>query len=658
MYMKNKIQRLVTVIFLMAISFVGSSQVAFPLKWSSNSRYMVDQNNVPFPILGRTAWFIISQPVSDYKTFISNSVSHGYNSFEMHVLDHDSRGYSPPFNGNGDLPFLKQLNGSNWDGSLSYSNINHEAPDLNTPNEAYWQFVDSFLSYCDSIGIVVFFFPAYLGYAGGSQGWMQELLANDTAKTRAYGAWIANRYRNQKNLVWMLLGDMGSFTNSEINAEAALIAGLKSVPGQQSTQYSAEANSGQNSADQPDFGDEMTFNGTYSFSGDVAALGRSAYSHNPVLPAFLLEEPYDEEGPDGNSVNSSATQPVRRFQWWGFLSDIGGYISGNGYVWPFVAPDWQNHLNTQGAYDMERLNVFIKSISWWDLVPSGLNGMPNLITAGGSTPSSSHYVAAAATPDGSLLVAYLPPAHNANITVQMTVMSDTAQARWFDPTSGVYTMISGSPFPNTGTHQFTTPGTNSSGKKDWVLVLNASSGAGCTAPAPVATTMITATSAKAKWSITGTPTGFDVRYKLTSSSTWKHKSITIATKTSVKLTNLQPSSDYEWQISATCGVESSDYSFSKFFTTLPMKAGESATIENNILIFPNPFNESASITFNDELAGNAEFILSDVFGREVMAIENVSNHKVISRGNLSSGIYFYRVTSGSKVISYGKLVIE
>jgi len=34
-------------------------------------------------------------------------------------------------------------------------------------------------------------------------------------------------------------------------------------------------------------------------------------------------------------------------QWWGWLSTIGGYIAGNGYVWPFI-PGWQNHLDTQG----------------------------------------------------------------------------------------------------------------------------------------------------------------------------------------------------------------------------------------------------------------------------------------------------------------------
>ena len=156
----------------------------------------------------------------------------------------------------------------------------------------------------------------------------------------------------------------------------------------------------------------MTLNGAYDWGGDVNNHGRRAYAYSPVKPAFLLEEPYDEEGPDGNNVNASATQPVRRFQWWGWLSTIGGYISGNGYVWPFNAPAWRAHLDTQGSRDMARLNAFIQSIAWYELVPSGLGGMKTLITAGGSSVSLSDYVAAAATPDGTLLVAYIPPAHN------------------------------------------------------------------------------------------------------------------------------------------------------------------------------------------------------------------------------------------------------
>ena len=65
-------------------------------------------------------------------------------------------------------------------------------------------------SYCESKGILVFLFPAYVGFQGGEQGWMQEMVANGTAKMQSYGAWIATRYQNQKNLVWMMGGDMGT----------------------------------------------------------------------------------------------------------------------------------------------------------------------------------------------------------------------------------------------------------------------------------------------------------------------------------------------------------------------------------------------------------------------------------------------------------------
>ena len=415
----------------------GTTIAAFPVHYSVNERYLVDQNGVPFPIMGRTAWFITSVSVTDYHTFIDDTAARGYNAIELHVVNHDPRGNNPPFNGNGDRPFLNRLDGATWDGSLAYGNINNEAPDFSTPNEAYWSFVDGFLSYCETKGILVFLFPAYAGFAGGNQGWMQEMVANGSAKMQSYGAWIATRYQNQKNLVWMMGGDMGSFNTEQNMVESALLTGLQSVTGQQSIYFSAEWSSGMIATDQAAFGGAMTLNGAYSFTGDVNNLGRRAYAYTPVEPAFLLEEPYDEEGPDGNGVNPNATQPVRRFQWWGWLSTTGGYISGNGYVWPFRAPAWHDHLDTQGSRDMTRLNAFMGSIAWYKLVPSGLNGMRTLITAGGSSVSSSDYVAAAATFDGTLLVAYIPPAHSGSITVDMTAMSGPARARWFDPTSGV-----------------------------------------------------------------------------------------------------------------------------------------------------------------------------------------------------------------------------
>ena len=447
----------------------SSVHQVFPVVASNNHRYLQDQNGVPFPMMGRTAWFITSLSETDYKTFIDDTAGKGYNAIEFHVINHWPRGNNPPFGGNGALPFTMRLDGSVWLGSLSYANIAIEAPDLSLTNETYWEHVDAILTYAESKGILCFIFPAYTGFEGTNQGWMQEMVANGSSKVQAYGAWIATRFKNRKNLVWMAGGDMMAFDAAETAVENALITGLKSVANQQSTFFSAQWTRGSIATDQPDFGPEMTLNGTYANSLDINNQGRRAYVRSPVIPAFLLEEPYDEEGSDGNSFNLDASQPVRRFQWWGWLSNIGGYISGNGYIWPFT-PGWQAHLNTQGTEDMARLNTFIRSIAWFNLVPSDLGGMGTLVTAGGAPPGQSDYVAAAATPDGALLVAYIPPAHLGPITIDMTAMSGPTRARWFNPTTAAYSDV-GIGLPPLGTMVFVPPADNGTGFSDWVLLL-------------------------------------------------------------------------------------------------------------------------------------------------------------------------------------------
>ncbi|MEZ4334111.1 MAG: DUF4038 domain-containing protein [Myxococcota bacterium] len=448
----------------------SGSGAVFPIAISSDRRYLVDQQGDPFPILGRTAWFVTSLPEADYRTFIDDSVAKGFNAIEFHVINHWPRGESPPLNGRGELPFLKKLDGNAWTGTLhpNFGDIDQDAPDLTTPNEPYWAFVDALLAYAESKGVLCFMFPAYVGFPNTDQGWMNEMVANGPTKMRTYGEWIVTRYRDQRNLVWMAGGDMQFYDVDQTAVEAALIAGMKSVPNPQSKHYSAEWSRGSIATDQTDFGSEMTLNGSYANSVDVNNQGRRAYADVPTLPAFLLEEPFDEEGPDGDNFNPDATQPVRRFQWWGVLSNIGGYIAGNGYVWRFT-PGWQSHLDTAGARDMKRLNDFVRGIAWYRLVPSGLAGMPTLVTDGEGSLLGPDYVAAAATRDGSLLVAYVPPDHSGPFTLDMTVLGGPALARWFNPHTAAYTTIG--TLANVGTHVFDPPGDNGSGWDDWVLVL-------------------------------------------------------------------------------------------------------------------------------------------------------------------------------------------
>lgn len=457
----------------MKVVLSRGTSAPFPLAAHSSGRYLVTPQGARFSPLGRASWYVLSLSVTAYKSYLDDTISKGFNAIEFKAPGRDAGANNAPFNGASDLPFSKKLDGTTYTGSFTYSNIANDAPDFSQPNATYWAFVLAFVDYCATKGILCCMFPAYVGYLGIGQGWLDEMVANGTTKMQAYGAYIAGLFKDRANIVWMLGGDAGTgantFTAPQTAAEQALITGLLSVTGQRSRHYCAEWNTESIATDQVDFGGYMTMNGAYSFNGNTATYARNAYSASPAMPAFLLEEPYDETDSGGTNENAAATQPIRRFLWWGLINS-GGYIAGNGYVWRFNS-GYTAHMNTQTASDCRVMNLFWKSLGS-HLVPDGLGSIGTLITANKGTISagSTDYVAAAAAADGSLLVAYCSQS-SGNPTVDMTKMRGTTLMRWMNPTTGVFTAIGS--FANTGTQTPVKPGDNGSGFSDHVLVMTA-----------------------------------------------------------------------------------------------------------------------------------------------------------------------------------------
>ena len=398
---------------------------------------------------------------------MADTAARGFTAIEFFL--HHFRGNSPaPFDGEGNAPFSKRLDGSPWDGSLVYVDAVNEAPDFTHPNAPYWATIDDIIASAASRNLMVLWFPAYAGLSDGLDGWLVEMAANGVAKMQSYGAWVANRYKDAPNIVWMLGGDRGLAGEAEIAVEQALIEGLLSVRGQRSILFSNEWQGESIGTDQPVFGRHINLNGCYSWGGRTASICRKGYAHTPAIPAFLQEGPFDEEGPDGNSANPSAVQPIRRFSWWGWLSAIAGYTFGNGYAWSMM-PGYTEHLDTEQTRHHTILNNFVRSIEWWTLVPDGLGDIGTLVTAGAGAMDTDSYVAAAANPGGTLLVAYLGPGHAGEVTIDMGKMRGSASGRWFDPTSGDYQAVG--TLPNSATSTFAPPGVNAAGDRDWVLIL-------------------------------------------------------------------------------------------------------------------------------------------------------------------------------------------
>jgi len=127
---------------------------------------------------------------------------------------------------------------------------------------------------------------------------------------------------------------------------------------------------------------------------------------------------------------------------------------------------WQQALSSPGSQSMTHLWKLFTSRNWWQLQPDA----SNFVLVGGLGSEQERAVAAVAD-DRQFAVAYLPTART--ITMNLDGLAGPLiSAEWYDPSSGTYQPASGSPFAASGTQTFKSPGRNSGGADDWVLVLN------------------------------------------------------------------------------------------------------------------------------------------------------------------------------------------
>ena len=225
------------------------------------------------------------------------------------------------------------------------------------------------------------------------------------------------------------------------------------------------------SLDDPTWAPLIELNASYTYFPTYAQVLTDYNRPNP-LPTFLVEANYEGEH---LAADLGTPQILRRQEYWSMLSGAAGQLYGNHWTWQFIS-GWQAHLDTPGSQQMAHVRFLFQSRRWYDLIPDQTH---SVVTAGYGTFSNSgalgdnDYLTAARTPDGALVIAYMPTGRT--ITVDMSQLAAPALASWYDPSNGTFTAIAGSPLANTGTLDLTPPGNNADGDGDWVLVLDAGS---------------------------------------------------------------------------------------------------------------------------------------------------------------------------------------
>jgi len=445
---------------LVAFKPAGSTPPSthYPLKVSPDGRYLVDQLNTPFLITGDSPQaLIVNLSEAEADAFFADRQAGGYNLVWINLLCATYTG--------------GRTDGSTYDGIIPFN-----SPDnLDTPNESYFTRVDHMVQLAAQHGLVVLLDPAETG------SFLSVLNDNGVTKARNYGRYLGTRYRNFDNIIWMHGNDFQSWQTPGDDAVVEAVArGIHDTDDRHI--HTVELDypvSG--SLNDSSWASLIELNASYTYYPTYAQV-LADYNRPNAIPTFLVEANYEFEH---NAADLGTPQILRRQAYWALLSGASGQLYGNRYTWPFIS-GWQSNLDTPGSAQMAYVKFLFESRQWYNLIPDQAH---TVVTAGygtyadGGALGDNDYATAARTPDGALVMAYMPTART--LTVDMAALAAPPYASWYDPSNGTFTWISGSPLANSGMRNFTPPGLNSAGDGDWVLVLEGTGVAPDTQPPSV-----------------------------------------------------------------------------------------------------------------------------------------------------------------------------
>jgi Protein of unknown function (DUF4038)/Putative collagen-binding domain of a collagenase len=438
----------------------------FPVAVSG--RHLVDRWGEPFLIAGESAQAIINISLTgpaSMDAYFSNRRAKGFNAVWINMLC-GKYTYCPSEGTtyDGIAPFTGMLSGCSGGPPVCY--------DLTAGNPEYFARIDAILEKAAAYGFLVFLDPISTDGCE-SNGWMQTLRNNGDARALKFGEFLGDRYKNVSNIVWFSGNDFQCYLRApDNNLVANVVKGMRSAGDNHLQTSELNYTSRSSKDDTGPLGALMTLNASYSYYPTYSEV---LHAHNQDhIPVIMVEANYELENnccePGKGPVSM---QVLRKQAYWTMLSGAGGQLYGSHYTTGFE-PGWTDYLDTPGAAQFGYMRSLFASLPWYALTPDQNH---SVMTAGFGAYSRSSSItrnsyattASADAPNGTFVVAYIPTVRA--VTIDMTKLGPNTQAQWYDPTSGVYTEVSGSPFINVGQHSFTPPGNNSSGDSDWVLVL-------------------------------------------------------------------------------------------------------------------------------------------------------------------------------------------
>lgn len=429
---------------------------------SANKRGLQHKDGTPFFYLGDTAWELFHRADREEAAhYLENRRQKGFTVIQAVALSE-----------------LDGLRTANAYGDLPLQNMDPGRPEVtpgNNPDIAeeydYWDHVDFIIDTAAAKGIYIGLLPTW-GDKVLQVSWGVGPVVFTEENARAYGRWLAERYKNRPNIIWILGGDrpVEYEGKSVLSIWRAMAEGVRSLDKRHLITFHPWGGSSSSRWLQQE--SWLDFNMLQSGHGqrDLAngLLVRSDYAQRPVKPCLDGEARYEDHPINWKPENGWFDDyDVRQAAYWNLFSGGFGHTYGNHNVWQLYEPGrqpvssaryyWYESLDPAGAFQMQYVRHLIESRPMLERVPD-----QSLIREA----ADSTAVACRGT---SFAMIYLANGGRCVVSVD-PLAGQRFRAQWFDPRHGTY--AAAGTFARHDMPAFTAPGAAGRGN-DWVLILEA-----------------------------------------------------------------------------------------------------------------------------------------------------------------------------------------
>lgn len=427
---------------------------------STNGRYLM-RGDKPFFWLGDTAWELfhrLNREDADY--YLKRRAEQGFTVIQAVILSNLDGLHKP--NAYGEVPLKND--------------------DPTKPGEEYFRHVDYIIDQADKYGLVIGLLPSWGDKV--LKLWREGPEIFNPENARIYGKWLGNRYKERKNIIWILGGDRNPQTPVHEEIWRKMAEGItESVGGNDKAIITFHPQHNMLGSAQWFHNDKWLdfnmFQNGHCRDFAVYENIRRAYNLKPAKPVMDAEPLYEDHIICHNTdddLGYSSPYDMRKFAYLDLFSGAHGHTYGCHDVWQFYTeeikqiyvrnPDinWKKAMELPGARHMKYVRMLMESRPLLDRVPD-----QSLIVENNS-PAAERIQA---TRGKDYLFVY--SAAGRAFTVNLGKISgEFLQGFWYNPKNGESKPIE--PFQNIGSHKFTPPQetfpSRSGYGNDWVLILD------------------------------------------------------------------------------------------------------------------------------------------------------------------------------------------